>query len=77
MKIVGITGGIGCGKTFLAGIIKRLGFSVHNPDFWVRDLYLKPDFLQVIKREFPMVFEGGVFNPIDNENNHPSFLVPE
>ena len=62
MKIVGITGGIGCGKTFLAGIIKRLGFSVHNPDFWVRDLYLKSDFLQVIKHEFPMVFEDGVFN---------------
>ena len=62
MKIIGITGGIGCGKTFLAGIIKRLGFSVHNPDFWVRDLYLKSDFLQVIKREFPMVFEDGVFN---------------
>ena len=62
MKIVGITGGIGCGKTFLAGIIKRLGFSVHNPDFWVRDLYLKSDFLKVIKHEFPMVFEDGVFN---------------
>ena len=62
MKIVGITGSIGCGKTFLAGIIKKLGFGVYNPDFWVRDLYLKPEFLKIIKKEFPMVFENQVFN---------------
>ncbi len=62
MKIVGITGSIGCGKTFLAGIIKKLGFSVYNPDFWVRDLYNKKDFLKVIEREFPMVFINGIFN---------------
>jgi dephospho-CoA kinase len=62
MKIVGITGSIGCGKTYLANIIKKLGFSVYNPDFWVRDLYQKKDFLQVIAREFPQTFENGVFN---------------
>lgn len=62
MKIVGITGSIGCGKTYLANIIKKLGFSVYNPDFWVRDLYRKKDFLQVISREFPQTFENGVFN---------------
>ena len=62
MKIVGITGSIGCGKTYLANIIKKLGFSVYNPDFWVRDLYRKKDFLQVIAREFPQTFENGVFN---------------
>ena len=39
MRIIGITGSIGCGKTYLANIIKSLGYSIYNPDFWVRDLY--------------------------------------
>ena len=63
MIIVGITGSIGCGKTYLANIIRSLGFSTYNPDFWVRDLYKKADFLKVIKREFPAAFdEQGIFN---------------
>lgn len=62
MKIIGITGSIGCGKTYLANIIKKLGFSVYNPDEWVRDLYKKADFLAVIRQEFPQVFENNVFN---------------
>ena len=62
MKIVGITGSIGCGKTYLANIIKKFGFSVYNPYFWFRDLNRKKDFLQIIAREFPQTFENGVFN---------------
>ena len=63
MIIVGITGSIGCGKTYLANIIRSLGFSTYNPDFWVRDLYKKADFLNVIKREFPDTFDKqGIFN---------------
>jgi len=62
MIIVGITGSIGCGKTYLAGLIKSLGFCVYNPDFWVRDLYTNSSFLKVIENNFPQVFENGVFN---------------
>ena len=62
MITVGITGSIGCGKTYLANIIKNMGYSVYNPDKWVRDLYKKPEFLEIIKQNFPTTFENGVFN---------------
>ena len=62
MKIIGITGSIGCGKTYLANIIKSLGFCVYNPDIWTRRLYNKRDFLDIIYQNFPQVFENQVFN---------------
>ena len=75
MKIIGITGSIGCGKTYLANIIKKLGFVVHNPDKWVFYLYKNPVFLEVIKQNFPQTFNEGVFNKralrniVFNDNN--------
>lgn len=62
MIIIGITGSIGCGKTYLANIIKKMGFVVYNPDKWVRDFYKKNEFLNVIKQNFPTTFENGIFN---------------
>ena len=62
MKIIGITGSIGCGKTYLANMIRDLGYGVYNPDKWVRGLYKNSQFLEVIKQNFPMTFENGVFN---------------
>lgn len=76
MKIIGITGSIGCGKTYLANILNSLGYSVYNPDLWVKKLYKKSDFLAVIKKNFPEVFEiDGTFNKrklrnlVFNDNN--------
>lgn len=63
MKIVAITGSIGCGKTFLAEIIRSLGYVVYDVDKWVKYLYYKKDFLRVIKINFPAAFdETGSFN---------------
>ena len=63
MKIIGITGSIGCGKTYLAKILNSLGYCVYNPDLWVKKLYKKNYFLAVIKQNFPDVFEiDGTFN---------------
>lgn len=62
MIIVGITGCIGCGKTYLANIIESIGYKVYNPDIWTRELYKKKNFLQIIKQNFPMVFQGDVFD---------------
>ena len=58
MKIVGITGSIGCGKTYLANIVKKLGFAVYNPDDWVRNMYKKKFFLSLVKNEFPQCFNN-------------------
>jgi len=69
MKIVGITGSIGCGKTYLAEIIKKMGFSVYNPDRWVHNLYKKEEFLSIIKENFPHTFKNGVFNKRELRNS--------
>lgn len=63
MKIIAITGSIGCGKTFLADIIRSLGYVVYDADKWVKYLYYRPAFLNVIKQSFPKVFDNdGSFN---------------
>ena len=56
MKIIAITGSIGCGKTFLSDIIRKLGYVVYDADKWVKYLYYRPEFLDVIKQNFPKVF---------------------
>lgn len=62
MKIIAITGSIGCGKTYLSNILRKMGFCVYNPDDWTRDLYKKNYFLSVIKQNFPSAFIGDSFN---------------
>lgn len=62
MQIVAITGAIGCGKTTIAGIIRRLGYVVYDVDKWCRRLYYEHDFLQTIKENFPFCWQDGVFN---------------
>lgn len=61
MKLIGITGSIGCGKTTIADLIKKMGYIVFDADKWCRNLYNQKDFLDVIKQNFPHVFENGVF----------------
>ncbi len=55
MKLVAITGSIGCGKTTLAKIIRDLGYTVFDIDGWVRRLYFQKDFIKVIENYFPDV----------------------
>ena len=63
MKIIAITGSSGCGKTFLAKIIRKIGSVVYDADKWVKYLYYRPAFLNVIKQSFPKVFDNdGSFN---------------
>lgn len=76
MKIIAITGSIGCGKTFLSNIIRGLGYVVFDADKWCKYLYYRPEFLNVVKQNFPEVFEeDGVFNKrklrnlVFNDNN--------
>ena len=52
-KLVGITGGIGSGKTTLSNHIKKLGYLVHESDAVVSEMYTKPkkQFLSFIKEK--------------------------
>ena len=52
-KIVGITGGIGSGKTTLSNHLRKLGYLVHESDVVVSEIYTKPkkQFLSFIKEK--------------------------
>ena len=52
-KLVGITGGIGSGKTTLSNYLKKLGYLVHESDAVVSEMYTKPkkQFLSFIKEK--------------------------
>lgn len=62
MKLIAITGSIGCGKTTIAKIIKALDYSVFDVDGWVRALYFQKDFIATIVKNFPEAADDGVFN---------------
>ena len=52
-KIVGITGGIGSGKSTFSNHLKKLGYLVHESDVVVSEIYNKPkkQFLSFIKEK--------------------------
>lgn len=62
MKLIAITGSIGCGKTTLANEVKSLGYPVYDVDGWVRRLYNKKEFINVIQQHFKDVAEGDNIN---------------
>lgn len=62
MKIIAITGSIGCGKTYISDMIKSLGYIVFDADKEVRNFYKNKKFLSIIKQNFPNVFKNEVFN---------------
>ena len=51
-KLIGITGGIGSGKTTFSNHLKKLGYLVHESDKVVLEIYNKPkkQFLSFIKK---------------------------
>jgi dephospho-CoA kinase len=52
-KLVGITGGIGSGKTTFSNHLKKLGYLVHESDVVVSEIYTKPkkNFISFIKEK--------------------------
>ena len=62
MELVAITGSIGCGKTTISNILRGQGYLVYDIDKWVRYLYYKKEFLDIIRKYFPEVFDGNIFN---------------
>lgn len=62
MKIIAITGSIGCGKTYIANMIRSLGYNIFDADKEVKYLYRKKFFIDIIKKIFPSVFDNGYFN---------------
>lgn len=59
MKLIAITGNIGCGKTTIAKIIQQQGLVVFDVDAWVRRLYYQKSFIAKIAEIFPSVVKDG------------------
>ena len=62
MKIIGVTGAIGCGKTTVSKIIGNLGYEVFDADNEVKKIYKNSDFLCLLKNAFPRVFCGDILD---------------
>ena len=62
MRLIAITGSIGCGKSTLADLLKQLGYLVYNVDGWTRNLYKSESFCKLILNKFPEVDENGKVN---------------
>ncbi len=60
MKVVGITGLIGCGKSTVTQIFAESGFLSFNADNYVRDLNSKKEIIDEIKKSFPRSVINGV-----------------
>ena len=61
MYLIGITGLIGSGKSTIGQILRELGYVVFDMDIWCRKMYFDPQFLEIIKKEFPQTFENNTF----------------
>lgn len=73
MKIIGITGGIASGKTFLVNILKSKNFKVFEADLEVSNLYDDKDVIKSIGLLFPNVIDNGKIN----KNLLRSLLISE
>jgi dephospho-CoA kinase len=64
-KIIGLTGGIGSGKTTIANHLKSLGIPVYNSDEQAKKILYLPDTIKSLKS----VFGNGIFsnNLLDKE----------
>ena len=59
---IGLTAGIGCGKSLIARVFENLGISVFYSDKEAKRLYENPSFLQeIVKRFGESVIENGEF----------------
>ena len=58
MKLIAITGSIGCGKTTISRMISEEGYVVFDVDGWVRRLYYRKDFINRIREVYPETVDG-------------------
>jgi len=53
MVKIGLTGGIGTGKTYLSSHFRDMGIPVYYADEEAKKLYCRPDFLSEMRESFP------------------------
>lgn len=58
--LVGITGIIGSGKTFIGNMLKKMGYVVYDSDDFVKQAYLKNNIKDLLNKAFGCVIEDRV-----------------
>jgi dephospho-CoA kinase len=62
VPIIGLTGGIGTGKSIVAKIFKERGIAVIDADRLVKNIYQRPETLEFIKTFFPEAIENSTIS---------------
>ena len=70
MRLIAITGSIGCGKTTIARMIREEGYTVFDVDAWVRRLYFNREFINRIREVFPGTVDRARLKTLE-EMTHP------
>ncbi len=65
LQVLGMTGGIGSGKSYVSAIFARMGVPVYDSDSRTKELYLSDSSLKssLIELLGADIFENGVFQP--------------
>lgn len=62
IPIIGLTGGIGSGKSTVAKLLIENGHTVIGADDLVKEIYQKPTSIEFVSKNFPTAFESGKIN---------------
>lgn len=62
MKKIGITGGIGSGKTTVARVFEQLGIPVYHADYWAKEI-MNTD--PLVKQRLKEIFGNAIYNSED------------
>lgn len=62
IPIIGLTGGIGSGKSSVAKLLVENGHTVIGADDLVKSIYQKPTAIEFVSKNFPSAFESGKIN---------------
>ena len=65
--IIGLTGGIGSGKTTALNALKAQGYTVISCDEITKGLYKKRKILKTLRKEFPSAIKGKIFYKADKK----------
>ena len=70
MKLIGITGGIGSGKSTLSNYLKKKGYPVHDSDTIVSEIYEKPN-----NKFLDIFYSSGLKNIIKNKKINKKIIT--
>lgn len=62
MKIIGLTGSIGAGKSTVVNWLRANNIAVHDADLAVREIYARPDVISWMTEHFPQAIKDGMID---------------